>query len=146
MTAPASQTLLADAERAGLYRMPATGCAPLTTAAAALGFPCLRVDLAGCLDKGCLLDRLARALSFPAWFGRNWDALADCLTDLAWMPAAGYVLVLGLGTAPAASLEADLRTALAVLEDATAYWREQNVPFWVFVDPVGPAAALPCLP
>jgi ribonuclease inhibitor len=27
-------------------------------------------------------DILARELNFPAWYGRNLDALHDCLTDL----------------------------------------------------------------
>ena len=42
----------------------------------------IRVDLAGCSDKATLLARLAAALQFPDWFGHNWDALSDCLTDL----------------------------------------------------------------
>lgn len=29
-----------------------------------------------------LYDRLAADLEFPEWFGRNLDALYDCLTDL----------------------------------------------------------------
>ena len=29
-----------------------------------------------------LYDRLAADLAFPDWFGRNLDALYDCLTDL----------------------------------------------------------------
>ncbi|MFC7923364.1 barstar family protein [Streptomyces cinereoruber] len=28
------------------------------------------------------MDRCAEALGLPDWFGRNWDALADCLADL----------------------------------------------------------------
>jgi hypothetical protein len=40
-----------------------------------------------------LLDRLAAELSFPAWFGRNFDALADCLGDLSWLSGVGHVLV-----------------------------------------------------
>ncbi|WP_405852542.1 barstar family protein [Streptomyces sp. NBC_00090] len=40
------------------------------------------LDLAGVTDKAALMDRCAVALALPAWFGRNWDALADCLTDL----------------------------------------------------------------
>jgi RNAse (barnase) inhibitor barstar len=39
------------------------------------------LDLDGVTDKAGLMDRCARALSLPDWFGRNWDALADSLTD-----------------------------------------------------------------
>ncbi|QDU81619.1 Barstar (barnase inhibitor) [Polystyrenella longa] len=31
------------------------------------------------------LDHLAEVLEFPSYFGRNWDALSDCLTDLSWL-------------------------------------------------------------
>ena len=36
---------------------------------------------------------MARVLDFPLHFGRTWDALEDCLTDLGWLPGAGYQLV-----------------------------------------------------
>ncbi|WP_217239589.1 barstar family protein [Streptomyces sp. AC555_RSS877] len=39
------------------------------------------LDLDGVADKAGLMDRCARALELPAWFGRNWDALADSLGD-----------------------------------------------------------------
>ena len=51
-----------------------------------------RIDLAGCTDKAELLARIARTLRFPDWFGHNWDALADCLCDLSWLPADAYRL------------------------------------------------------
>ena len=35
------------------------------------------------LNKEMLHDTLAAALDFPDWYGRNLDALYDCLTDLA---------------------------------------------------------------
>ena len=44
-------------------------------------------------SKGELLDGVAEALAFPAWTGRNWDALADALADLSWLPARPHVLV-----------------------------------------------------
>lgn len=31
--------------------------------------------------------------TLPAYFGWNWDALYDCLADLAWLPADRYLLV-----------------------------------------------------
>ncbi|WP_329276681.1 barstar family protein [Streptomyces sp. NBC_00691] len=40
------------------------------------------LDLTGVTDKAGLMDRCAAVLALPDWFGRNWDALADCLTDL----------------------------------------------------------------
>ncbi|MFJ9835442.1 barstar family protein [Streptomyces sp. NPDC101169] len=39
------------------------------------------LDLDGVADKAGLMDRAARALALPGWFGRNWDALADSLSD-----------------------------------------------------------------
>lgn len=41
-----------------------------------------------------LLDALAQAMQFPEYFGRNWDALDECLRDMSWLPAKGYVLFL----------------------------------------------------
>ena len=34
------------------------------------------------LDKETLLTSIAKACDFPAYFGHNWDALWDCLTDV----------------------------------------------------------------
>ncbi|GAA3241873.1 barstar family protein [Streptomyces sp. XM83C] len=41
----------------------------------------LTLDLAGVTDKAALMERCARDLDLPEWFGRNWDALADVLSD-----------------------------------------------------------------
>src|SRR5262249_40937210 len=61
--------------------------------APAPGFVVRSLDGARCRTKRTLLDEMARVLAFPAYFGRSWDALEDCLTDLSWLPGAGYVLV-----------------------------------------------------
>ncbi|MDQ0759210.1 barstar family protein [Streptomyces canus] len=39
------------------------------------------LDLDGVADKAGLMDRCVRDLRLPDWFGRNWDALADVLSD-----------------------------------------------------------------
>lgn len=53
----------------------------------------IRLDAGSISDAGELLDALAVGFSFPDYFGRNWDALEECLRDLSWLPAEGYVLV-----------------------------------------------------
>jgi RNAse (barnase) inhibitor barstar len=45
------------------------------------------------VDKLSTLDAIAAALSFPGYFGRNLDALYDCLTDLSWLPTGEHVLI-----------------------------------------------------
>ncbi len=39
-----------------------------------------------------LLSTLAQAMQFPEYFGMNWDALDECLRDMSWLPAKGYIL------------------------------------------------------
>ncbi|MFI8827294.1 barstar family protein [Streptomyces sp. NPDC053431] len=40
------------------------------------------LDLHGVTDKTAFINRCVHALPLPVWFGRNWDALADCLADM----------------------------------------------------------------
>src|SRR5689334_23849775 len=47
-----------------------------------------------CRTTAGLFTEFAQALNFPDYFGRNWDALEECLADLEWLPAKGYALLL----------------------------------------------------
>lgn len=72
----------------------------------------------GLSDKLAVLDAIAAEFAFPETFGRNLDALYDCLTDLSWLPVGEHVLIwVGSG----AMADADPRAYLAirgVLSDA----------------------------
>jgi hypothetical protein len=69
--------------------------------------------------KAELLAAFAGALGFPGWVGRNWDALADALRDLSWLPA-GPRVVVWAGAGELRSVQpGSYATALDVLREAT---------------------------
>ena len=76
-----------------------------------------------------LLKNIAQALDFPDWFGHNWDALEDCLTEVR-----GYLLFYDYQ-----GVEADdLAVLLDVLASSAEFWADQGEPFFaIFVDPAG---------
>ena len=129
---------LSDAAKSGVYRTARAD--DVLDAARGSGLRVTQIDFRGVTEKAALLERIASALQFPEHFGRNWDALEDCLSDLSWSKATGHVLLF----AGAQALPADERGILVdILASAAAYWAERKRPFFaVFLDT---AAALPDL-
>jgi RNAse (barnase) inhibitor barstar len=64
------------------------------------------------------LDAIGAALNFPNWYGRNLDALYDCLVDLSWQPHGEHVLVWAGHRQLEATDPQGYRAVLAVLDDA----------------------------
>ncbi len=138
------QALLADPAQCGAYFVDARDRAAMAAAAAALDFALVAIDFDGCRDKADALARLARALRFPDWFGGNFDALADCLGDLSWWPAPGYLLLLDHVEGWRGAAPGEFDTTLAILNEAAAGWARARTPFWALL-PL-PADALASLP
>jgi RNAse (barnase) inhibitor barstar len=126
-------SLLRNLSRAGVYTLPKGGLGEIG-AVGKQGIAQFRVPLARIRTKEAFLDAVARALRFPDWFGGNWDALEDCLTDLSWQPAEVYVIVLTDADRFRVASGEDFSMALRILRAASDYWRKQGVPFWAFVD------------
>jgi RNAse (barnase) inhibitor barstar len=114
--------------------MPLDGEADLIAAAEQNGYFVFRIDLAAATDKHAMLAAIGRAMHFPEWFGFNWDALLDCLADLGWRPAEGYVVILEHCDGIHGHAESDFVQTLQIFAAAADEWREQGVPFWCFVD------------
>lgn len=88
-----------------------------------------RLPLAGVHGKSAFLDRCASDLQLPSWFGRNWDALADCLTDLSWWDEpAGYLIVATDWDDFASAAPQDAATAVDILTVAAGYWSARATP------------------
>jgi len=128
------QSILAQVEDAGVYHMPAGAADALIAAAGHNGYFVFRVDLGKARDKDQLLETIGRSMAFPEWFGHNWDALLDCLADLGWRPAEGYMVMLEHCDGIHGRAEADFVQTLQVFEAAANEWREQGIAFWCFVD------------
>ncbi|MGW0819382.1 barstar family protein [Streptomyces viridiviolaceus] len=83
----------------------------------------ITLDLDGVTDKAGLMDRCARALGLPEWFGRNWDALADSLSDdTLWPPGAverGLLVVVRGWRAYAEARPEEWQVAEEVFAEAT---------------------------
>jgi hypothetical protein len=62
--------------------LPAAAAASLSADAAGRGLPIHAIDGAAVRDAAGLLRSLGAALSFPAYYGNNWDAAEECLRDL----------------------------------------------------------------
>jgi RNAse (barnase) inhibitor barstar len=126
--------ILLRTERTGLRRLPDCALKGIEEAAIQAGYAVLKADLGECRNKASLLRTLGLAMRFPAWFGNNWDALADCITDMSWLPAAGYVIVLQRAKCMQNNANEDFLTALDILSEAADDWSARNVPMWVFVE------------
>jgi len=89
------------------------------------------LDAGAVRTKSQFLGLLGRTLSFPSWYGRNWDALEDCLTDAAWMPKEGFLLR-AEGFQPYAQADPDgFSILLDIFKTSAEYWRGEGAPFWV---------------
>lgn len=97
------------------------------SAAAAAGWRIVDLDTSTGRDKAYFLEVCREAFALPDWFGANWDALADSLSDVVDKPG---TLVLWRG---AGELEASVReTAVEIFAE-----RADRV-----ADPVGPFLVL----
>lgn len=67
-----------------------------------------------------LLRYLSQELSFPAYFGGNWDALFDCLCDFNWLEKPTRVVIRHLEV-PALSDRERVEYS-RVLADAVGSW------------------------
>ena len=106
----------------------------LMAAAQAAGHHFLYANVSAAQSKQDVLDGIAQAFTFPAHFGKNLDALYDCMTDIVHKSGAqpGFVVVLEqLPDNPRFDREAR-EQLLDVFRDAADFWSERKIPFRCF--------------
>ncbi len=91
------------------------------------------VDLRGKKTKSAVLATLGEALQLPAHYGKNFDALADCLMDGDWARADTISIVLFQSTVAAKALKGDWDTLIEIFDEAAQWWAERGKTFHVLL-------------
>ncbi len=87
-----------------------------------------RLQGASCRVTKDLLTTFAHALRFPDYYGHNWDALDECLTDLDWLEARHIVLVIEGADQVLGEEPADREILLEILVTTAEAWAEAGLP------------------
>jgi hypothetical protein len=131
---PSAAERFAEGLSAGVHPAPPTmAMGSIRAALEASGFATSVVDLEDAGGKAGVLDAFATGLEFPAWVGRNWDALDDALRDLSWLPsgARGRAVLVRGTERPSAGSREELEVLDDVLGTAVAWWTGTDKPLVV---------------
>ena len=133
MALDALKTLLED-EKGGVFFLP-EHAPPKDVAAAAKRAKFAYFHIEGKLiaRKEQLLNHVATALRFPDYFGGNWDALEECLADMEWVDAPGYLIYYDHIDTLAKEHPDQLQTFVEICRDAVASWKEDGTPMVVLL-------------
>ena len=106
----------------------------LMSAAEAAGQHFLYANLSAAQSKQDILDMIAAQYTFPAHFGKNFDALYDCMTDMVHKsgPQPGFIVVLEQIPAHAKFDKEAREQLLDIFRDAADYWGDRKIPFRCF--------------
>ncbi len=83
-------------------------------------------------SKETFLKQVAEAMEFPTYFGANWDAFDECITDLTWCPAERYVILYDHADIFAQADPTQYQIALDILNSAKEYWEAHHIPMKIF--------------
>jgi len=107
------------------------------------GWRFVLLDTEGATDKAEFLERCAEAFDLPSWFGRNWDALDECLRGLDLDEPTGLLVVWDQWADLADGDPDAFDTAIEVFRDACVAWNDDEVPGAVLLRGAGPETDLP---
>lgn len=134
MALAAIETLLEE-ERGGVFFLPGV-VTPRDVQAAVkrAGFAYYHVEGKNIAKKEQLLNHVATALHFPGDFGHNWDALEECLVDMEWADADGFVILYDHIDGLLAAHPDQFETFVEICRDAVASWKEDGTAMLVLLN------------
>jgi RNAse (barnase) inhibitor barstar len=106
----------------------------LQEAAQGLGHHFLYANLAQAQSKQDVLDLIGAQFTLPSHFGKNFDALYDCMTDPLHKsgPQPGFIVVLEQIPAHVKFDKEAREQLLDIFRDTADYWGDRKIPFRCF--------------
>ena len=106
----------------------------LQEAAQSLGQHFLYANLAEAQSKQDVLDMIGAQFTLPTHFGKNFDALYDCMTDPLHKsgPQPGFIVVLEQIPTNVKFDKEAREQLLDIFRDTADYWSDRKIPFRCF--------------
>jgi RNAse (barnase) inhibitor barstar len=132
MASPELKNILASDQPRGVYWAKThASVSELSKLARAKGMAFFHLEGQKIEKKEQFLNHAAVAMKFPSHFGNNWDAFYDCLTDMDWVEAVGYLIYFDHTDAFASHHESQLETVVELFQDAVDFWKDEGKPMLV---------------
>ncbi len=137
-------SFLADSQSPRIAAVSAADARLLSEEASKKGFKVWKLDGRRMRDDASVFDHFSEVMEFPDYFGRNWDAMDECLRDMDWAPHKAHLLV--ISDADALFLTAR-RTFVALLDSLRFVsrhwheWQDGKTPFKILLVTSNPEIA-----
>jgi hypothetical protein len=137
--------LLKKTEASGVYLLDETiPASEVEYVARDLDFTFFHLPGSRIRSKKDFLREVAEILHFPDYFGHNWDALADCMTDITSGEENGRVILFDRFDLFAENSPAEFATAMEIFGESALFLSRQGTGYFVLLQ--GKSSAAPELP
>lgn len=118
----------------GLYRVTTEiNIDELSSLCKKYGFQFFHINGNDVTTKAEFFQASAQTMNFPDYFGDNWDAFSDCIDDLSWLSADGYILLYTQPDNFANNDPSEWSIALDIFQEVVESWRETDTPMYVLL-------------
>jgi RNAse (barnase) inhibitor barstar len=97
------------------------------------GFNIYHLDGKRIHNKTSFLNEVSERFKLPSYFGFNWDAFNDCITDLSWMNSNGTLIVFNDSEHFRIAAPDDWQTANNIFLEAIDYWKVNGKYFYLLL-------------
>ena len=76
-------------------------------------------------------------MRFPYYFGWNWNAFDECITDLEWLKFSSILIVIDNYDQlfkKENPVDEYIKYLIEYLNNAVEYWKSQNIPMQVYLN------------